>query len=298
MNNKFYTSHYSIEPERYEEFKRYMAKKLSQETGRSYTSEDILIWDTKKKTYYTYKESDHYKYIFGGITFDYAGDILSGVEFVDGNVDFVKNKIKEIRDLKYIMGSASFSSLRNLESLGSVKYVGRDAYFGRSGIKDLGDLEEIGECANFVGSHVLSLGKVKRIGRDLVIRECNMQDLGCLESIGWDADFRGAKIKSFGKLRSIGGYADFSKTHLKSLENIEYIGGGLNISDSDIKDLGNLQYVGGRILLYEKQKKLFADKIFSMGGMYCYLHNNSNYENEFIDKDNKPSPFDNYELYD
>ncbi len=86
-----------------------------------------FIW-----AFYSIKESDHYKYIFGDVYFkDYKGKINEDLEFVYGSVyfNFEMTSLEKIKNLYAVQGSATFYSdtiFTKFNDFGKLKIIGRN----------------------------------------------------------------------------------------------------------------------------------------------------------------------------
>ncbi len=189
---------FDLKPEQFEEFKEYMAKKMSSETGKVFLPEDIFI--TEKGFYMNLKDEDKYKFIFGNVRIDgWPGE----------QVLFKKNVIEH---LEYIIGDLVTNNHSNLtlESLGSIKYIDQNLIITgfNSKLKDFGDLREVGVNLNIEQDHsIKTLGtKLKKIGEDLLIDNSDVESLGSLEYIGGSISLRGCNLKDIGNLKYVGGF--------------------------------------------------------------------------------------------
>ncbi len=239
----------NINPERHEEFKEYMAGKLSEETGRLFFPEDIYVCKDDEPLYLT--KDDHYKCIFGDVEFsNYKGKVLSDVEFIWGNVN-IQSKNIDLGDLRFIEGQL-FIYNSTLESFKNLEYVHKLSLYE---------------------SKIASLGALKSIKTDLSAHKSKVGDLGELTKIGGSAFLQDMQITSLGKLEYVGGYlylADPDGSH-----------------DCPIKKMDNLKYVRGIVYAHPNQVKYFSEKLKSCRGrnnLYSYTFKNDPnyiYKSEF-----------------
>ena len=144
---------------------------------------------------------------------------------------------------KVIFGNAYFSNSQ-VQSLGNLTTICRDADFSNSQVQSLGNLTTIGRNADFSNSQVQSLGNLETIGGNADFRNSQVQSLGNLTTIGRDADFENSPIQSLDNLTTIGGDAYFINSQVQSLGNLTTIGRHADFTDSKIIDFGNNEYIG------------------------------------------------------
>ena len=186
---------------------------------------------------------------------------LGKLTTIEGNVNFKDSQIEDLGNLAYIGGNAIFSRSK-IKDLGKVKEIGY-AIFSNSQIENLGNVETLGS-AQFTDSKIKSLGTLKEIKNSVTFAYSDVIDLGCLTKIGGDADFEKAEITSLGNLKeiggnaifedsniedlgdltTIGGYADFENTQITSLKNLKTIKHSAYFNNSEIIDLGDLEFIG------------------------------------------------------
>ncbi len=270
---------FEIEKERYGDFKEYLARKLTKETGKSYIAEDIFVNDKDMhdnlKNYYPTDEIP-YKYIFSNTFFeDYKGH-LKNVEYIYGDAMFDGSKLTNLGSLKTVCGCASFYDSLQIESLGNLRYVGEDLYLGEN-IKDLGNLQTVGGNLYLNGAKLSNLGNLHVIGGNTNFGYSYITNLGKLKKIVGNANFAGALVDDLGELKIVGGNAMFKNSDITSLKNLEYVGDNLDLINSKVEDLGNLKYVGRKIYLSNKQKELFKDKIYKDEKGFYHFRNDPNY---------------------
>ncbi len=114
-----------IKNSQHEKFKKYMANKLTEETGKRYYMSDIFI---AKRVCgipkdFEITENDRYRYIFANTAFNkYNSDTLRDVEYIDGDASFYGSQIKNLNNLSHIEG---WMILQNsvVEDLGALKSV-------------------------------------------------------------------------------------------------------------------------------------------------------------------------------
>ncbi len=241
---------FDIKPEKQNAFKKYMAKKLSEETGETYLPKDIYVSKDFSRNVFYMTKNNHYKCIFGHVSFkNYDSDVLSDVEFIWGNADFRDSKIKKFEKLKFVEGLISMKdsvvySFNNLEYAGGI---------------------ELYNCK------IKNFGSLKTIKRDLFLSQSEADNLGALVLIGgsfylWESD-----VISLNKLEKVEG-------------NLYFQGDGSIYGYSHIYDLGKLNYVGGRIEISPNLLGLFEGKIFKQNGN-VYFINNSKTESDYDDLD-------------
>ncbi len=260
------------------EFKKFMASKLSKETGIEYREKDIFVFDENQNVYepLEYEDGDLHKYFFCDMLFRfYRGKELDSVEFVHGFADFRFSNVEKISNLRHIQGTALFNDTV-IKDLGDLESIGGDAYFGRSLIKDLGNLKTIGGYADFsYTKNLLSLNNLESVEGELNLVGSQVSDLGKLERVGGTLNMGSSEVKDFKNLKVVGGSLGTRQSKVSSLGSIEYVGGNLYL-DSNVTDLGNLKYVKGQIYMSFPQKILFADKI-KIVDKKVYFINDPNY---------------------
>lgn len=95
--------------------------------------------------------------------------------------------------MEYIGGYADFQQSR-VESLGKLRHVHKDIVLGQN-IKDLGELQYIGEDFYCNLSKITSLGNVKEIGGSFILDKKSMvTDFGELKKIKGDVYIYSDKI--------------------------------------------------------------------------------------------------------
>ena len=192
--------------------------------------------------------------IEGNANFDYSSvKKLENLQSIGKDASFRRSDLESLGSLQYIGGSAKFE-VSNLKSLGMLQTIAKDADFGYSKLEDLGMLQSIGGSANFEKSVIKSLGMLETIGKDADFRYSKLEDLGILQSIGGSANFKNSIIQSLGILQTIGKDADFGYSKLEDLGMLQSIGGSANFEKSTLEDLGMLENIGGNA--YFKNSKL------------------------------------------
>ncbi len=172
-------------------------------------------------------------------------------EMLCGDVNFADKEYSNLKVCPYkvVIGNAVFRNSQ-IQSLGNLTIIGRDADFSKSQIQSLGNLTTIGRDALFWDSRIQSLGNLETIGRDAKFNYSEIQFLGNLETIGRDADFRNSQVQSLGNLTTIGRDAYFSISQVQSLGNLTTIGGDADFRNSQIQSLGNLTTIGGDAMFW------------------------------------------------
>ncbi len=208
-----------------ENFKTYMAEKLTSASGKIYQPDDIYV-DPKggmiEKSRLFFKTGYNYKYIFATLDFDvFEGKDLGDVEYVYGSFYCFDSMIKSLKNLFYI-GSASIVS---------------------SHINDMGKLKTVGGNATLMSLNIDNLGELKSVGGDFMIADCkNLSSLGNLEYVGGDLDIRGSNITDLGKLKYVGGKIDLNYSQKKLFEDRIYQDGNDFYLINDNKYSNDIDY--------------------------------------------------------
>ena len=187
-----------------------------------------------------------------------GGDLKLGAYIVK-NYDFIHRIVPQIEGNK---------SPYLIEDLGKLKKVGGILQIGDCNIKDLGELEEIGDdllieqASNlkslsklktiqgsfYGGENLESLGELEYIGGNASFRRCKkLKDTGKVKEIGFWADFTNSSIERLPELRRIGTSADFDYSRIEDLNKLEEIGSSANFSNSMVRKLGALKLIGGHV---------------------------------------------------
>ena len=135
--------------------------------------------------------------------------------------------------LEYVAGNADFSKSK-IKNLSNLKVIGGDADFRNSQVTDLGNLQTIGGSADFRDSQVTDLGNLQTIGGSAYFRDGQVTDLGNLQTIGRDADFRDSQVTDLGNLQTIGGNANFWNSGITDLKNLRSVS-KLYVDEGQIK---------------------------------------------------------------
>ncbi len=223
---------HNIKQEKFNEFKEYLSEKVTKETGIPCYPNQIFVADEDKIQYeILLTNEEEYKFIFGDVSIGDRGD----------SEKYIYTK-KDIENLQYISGDFKNFNNQNLESLGSLNYIGGRLLIKSSKLKNFGELKEIGENLIIKKNHSLKyLGNnLKKIKKNLLIEYSDVESLG----------------------------------------SIEYVGGGINLKGCKLKDIGNLKYVGGFIIMSDEQAEIFGDKVYKDGQHY-YFRNEIAKDQEF-----------------
>jgi hypothetical protein len=174
---------------------------------------------------------------------------LDNVEYVGGVLDIEQSNIKDIPNLKYIGGMASFPY--GVKSIAGISFFGRHVIYyngtkGPSVNKINGDLLLSAGKKN----ELTDLGEVEEVTGNLTVYDTS--SLGNIRIVGGKVDIFGRKkddknIKSIENLEYVGG--DFyvtSASRINSFGSLKHIGGGINAQG--ITEIGQLRYVGERFL--------------------------------------------------
>ncbi|GIW65540.1 MAG: hypothetical protein KatS3mg094_059 [Candidatus Parcubacteria bacterium] len=158
------------------------------------------------------------------------------------------------KKLTFISGNADFSD-SEVEDLGNLRIIRGDAFFERSRIKTLKNLEEIGGNTYFSNSEVEDLGNLRIIRGDTHFERSRIKTLKNLEEIRGNAFFKNSEVEDLGNLRIIEGDANFERSRIKTLKNLEEIRGNAFFKNSEVEDLGNLRIIGGHVFLERSRIK-------------------------------------------
>lgn len=185
---------FKIKPERFEEFKEYLASKLTKESGKLYLPEEIAISKEEIKV----KVKDKYKIVVGDVSLSqYNGDTVKNIE--------------------YIMGSIYLFMDHNIKSLGSIESLQTFDATDASVLKDLGNLKETkNHFRLFCCRAMTSLGKLKKVGKHCNLQYTDIKSLGALEYIGGDLILsKDVKLEDIGNLKYVGGKLKISDEQAK-----------------------------------------------------------------------------------
>ena len=118
--------------------------------------------------------SSYYQPFEDLITFEDLGidenKIFEKVKAITGTADFRGSKIKSLKNLQFI-GKDAYFSKSEIRDLGLLKIIGGNAHFQHSNIENLQNLEFIGKDAFFANSRVKNKGKLKYIGGNMTFNE-------------------------------------------------------------------------------------------------------------------------------
>ena len=96
----------------------------------------------------------------------------------------------------------------------------------------------------------LQLPKIKRVEGNLILASSDMRELNELEYVGEVLNIDGSSIKSMSKLKYVGStLAMESNEGIKELPELEYVGGSMRLIGANISSLPKLNYVGGSMML-------------------------------------------------
>lgn len=96
----------------------------------------------------------------------------------------------------------------------------------------------------------LELPRLKRVEGNLILASSTMKELNELEYVGEVLNIDGSNIKSMSKLKYVGStLAMESNEGIKELPELEYVGSGMRLIGSNITSLPKLNYVGGSMML-------------------------------------------------
>ena len=231
LNNSTIPIQFFDKVKEYLDTNKFLLSKNTKERLNSTKSLKLEIKKIKQDLAKAIKSNDAtqiYEY-FGFRVKNNNGDlILSKYRQPHSNFTFKDIGIDENNLFKHVIkieGTANFN-YSNLKSLYNLKSIKGNAIFWNSQIKNLGNLEFIGQSAFFSYSKVKSLNKLKIIQGDAIFTESNIIDLGSLLSIGNAALFDQCCVSNLGNLKTIGGdiYLQNSNLKLADFKNIK-IGG-------------------------------------------------------------------------
>jgi len=93
---------------------------------------------------------------------------LGSVEYIGGYADFQQSRVESLGKLRHVRQSIILG--QNIKDLGELQYIGEDFYCNLSKITSLGNVEEIGGSFHVPKESVITdLGKLKKIKRDVYI---------------------------------------------------------------------------------------------------------------------------------
>ncbi len=240
---------FDLKPEKYEDFKEFMAGKLTKETGRLYLPEEIFVEYGKNDSGFlkwTEIVNDEYKFVFGNVIYtNCKEEVFKNLEYVNDNFSIKNSNIKKIESLRYIGGYGNFFNC-SLEGLGNLNFIAGDV--------------------NFRGTFRLkSLQNLAFVGKSLSLEYSEIEDLGELEYVGHSLDLESSRVSDLG--------------------NLKYVGKDLFIRNLKIISLGELKYVGGKLFMNDIQKGVFADSIYEDEGGNIRFKNDENYKpkHEFVE---------------
>ncbi len=191
-----------IKPEKYEEFKKFMAKKLSHETGRKFLPSDIFVGNSSLSEIIL----DKYKCIFANMSELSSFDNLKNLEFIWGDIMFFTRDINRLSKLKFIEGQLLFSN-KKVKTFKSLEYV-KELVFLSCDVESLGSIKKIKENLKVVGS-LGDFGSLEYVGGDVILIEARAKSLNNIEYIGGDLylDYEGypCDIQDLGNLKYVGG---------------------------------------------------------------------------------------------
>jgi hypothetical protein len=116
-------------------------------------------------------------------------------------------------------------------------------------IKFCDELIEVDGYLRVIENFVINLPKLKRVGK-MMLSMTEIRELPELEYVGESMYLRHSGINSLPMLKSVGEGLDLENCSIESLPMLKYVGGGLNLVDSKIKSLPVLEEVGDFISLY------------------------------------------------
>jgi hypothetical protein len=166
--------------------------------------------------------------------------------------DFERVDFDSLGVLRKILGDAFFGD-SPITDLGNLTTIGGNAYFNYSKIENLGKLTTIGGYADFRNSPIMDLGQLTTIGSFADFRDSQVKNLGQLTTIVGGANFDGSQVTYLGQLTTIGGVADFRNSKVKNLGNLTTIEFNAYFQDSQITDLGKLTTIGGYAYFNDSQ---------------------------------------------
>ncbi len=184
---------HNIDSAKYEEFKEYMANKLTYETGKTYKPEDIFVGKE-----ISLNEIMQYKFVFGDVNI---------------NSLYENSIIRSVFDLEFVYGKFIIFYNNSLQSLGGLKYVKGNFSLAGSKLSDLGELKEVENCSVLHNESLRSLKNLKRINGNLEIRNSDIESLGDLEFVHGDLIIKDCpKLKDIGKLKFVGGKIEIDES--------------------------------------------------------------------------------------
>lgn len=145
---------------------------------------------------------------------------IDSLEKIGGNCYLFNSKLKSLGKVKMISGN--FTAVNTpLESLGELMSVKGDFLLTKVPLKSPGNLQFIG--GNFgVKDSITTLGKIKTIKGNADL--AGIKDIGDLKNIGGNASFANSEINDTKNLEKIGKIADFRNSKVKSVPNLKYVG--------------------------------------------------------------------------
>ena len=235
---------FNIEPEKYEEFKEYMAGKLTKETGKLFLPEDIYICRRDRHGAFEQLEmpqNDNYKCVFGDI-------LLTNVDN-DNFAEFENGEINDdLKNLEYIFGNLFIK--KDIKNLGQLKLVEGDVYVQEAHIGSLYPLENVNDFTSY-NSVINSFGKME-INGSLYVDDSYIKDFAEVRKVHGAFRLRNSGVGSFGELEYIKN--DFSLVGECRIEG----------------DISKIKYIGDYLFMDGETRKKLGDKVFKKGDYYYY----------------------------
>jgi len=148
------------------------------------------------------------------------------------------------KDIKKIEGRADFYG-DGLKNLGNLEEIGGDAYFGSASLTDMGKLKKIKGTADFQYTKMKSLGNIEEVGGDLIIQRSTITDLGKLRKVGGSMNIGWTKISDLGEFEEVGKDLCIYNTPITTLKNLKKIGGSVDFKFTNVDDIGQLEEIEG-----------------------------------------------------
>lgn len=161
-------------------------------------------------------------------------------------------ELRDLGDIKIIKGDVDLMECYQLNSLNNLSYVGSSLSLSTD-IKDLGELEYIGNTIFAYYSTMKSLKKLKYVGKDVILKYSQIESLGDLEKVGGNLDAQDTKLKSIGNLKHVEGNLDLTDTEIDSVDKLlglEYVGGSMSLIKTPLaksKSLDELEEIDDMI---------------------------------------------------